>query len=91
MERPFDVVEVVALFEQRERDATGPPPRLGHRRLRELLLGPLRMRALQVAREATEVAGVHRRDVAPYRHRVGHRVLAREVELREASQGAHDG
>jgi hypothetical protein len=65
--------------------------RFGHRRLRELLLGPLGVRALEVARESAQVACVHRRDVAPHRDGVGHRVLTGEVELGEAPQRAHDG
>ena len=90
VQRPLDVVGVVALLEQRERDAPGAAARLGHRWFGQLLLGPFGVRALQLAREATEVPGVHRRDVAPHRDGVGHRVLAREVELGEAAQRAHD-
>jgi hypothetical protein len=90
VQRPFDVVGIVALFEQRERDPSRPPPRFGEGCLGELLLGPLGVRALQVTRETPQVPRVHRRDVAAHGHRVGHRILAREVELREAPKRAHD-
>ena len=90
VQRPLDVVGIVALFEQGERDTTSAPTRLRERRFGELLLRPLGVRALQVAGETTEVPRVHRWHVAPHRHGVGHRVFAREVELREASQRADD-
>ena len=47
VQRPLDVVGVVALLEQRERDAAGTPARLGQRRLGQLRLGPLGVRGLQ--------------------------------------------
>ena len=90
VQRALDVVGVVTLLEQRERDPPGPATRLGERRLGELRLRPLRVRDLQLAREATEMTGVDRRDVATHRDGVGHRVLAGEVELREPPQRAHD-
>src|SRR3954466_10010677 len=90
VQRPLDVVGMVALLEQGERDPTSASTRLRERCFGELLLRPLGVRALQVAWQTTEVPRVHRWHVAPYRDRVGHRVFAREVELRQASQRADD-
>ena len=64
---------------------------VGDRRLGELRLGPLRVREPAASRgQPPEVTRVHRRHVAPHRDRVGHRVFAREVELLEPAQRAHD-
>src|SRR6516165_2889650 len=54
MQRAFDVIGIVALFQQRERDTARAPAGLRQRSLGQLLLGPLGVRALQVARQATE-------------------------------------
>ena len=61
----------------------------GERWLGELRLGPLGVGDLEVAREPAQVATVHGRDVATDRD-VAVPVVAREVELGEALEGAHD-
>ena len=90
MQHAFDVVGVVALLEQRERDASRPATRRRDGRFRELRLGPLRVRGLHVVGEPAQVARVDRRHVAPHRDHVGVRVFAREVELLEPPERAHD-
>jgi site-specific DNA recombinase len=90
VQRAFDVVGVVTLLQQREGHAPRAPPRLREGRFGELGFGPFRVRQLQVAREPTQVPGVHRWDVAAHGHGVGERVLAGEVELGETVEGAQE-
>ena len=69
VQHPLDVVGVVALLEQRERDAPGAAAGLGERRVVAAGLGPLRVRGLHVGGEAAEVTRADRRDDAPHRDR----------------------
>jgi hypothetical protein len=89
VEHTLDVVGIVALLEQRERDTTCVAPGGRERWLGELRLGPLGVRDLDVGREPAQVTSVHRRDVPPHRD-VADAVVAREVELGEAGKRAHD-
>ncbi len=89
VQHALDMVGIVALLEQREGGAPGVAARGGERRFGELCLGPFRVRDLEVAREAPEVATVHRWDVATDGD-VAVAVVTREVELREPLERAHD-
>ena len=57
------MVEVVALLEQRERDAPGAPSGRGERRFGELGFGPLRVRGLRVGGQPPDVPAVDGREV----------------------------
>ena len=89
VQHALDVVGIVALLEQCEGGAPGVAARGRERRFGELCLGPFRVRDLEVAREAPEVATVHRWDVATDGD-VAVAVVTREVELREPLERAHD-
>ena len=85
----LDVVGVIALLEEGERDLPGAPPRSCERRLGELRLRPFGVRDLEVRRQAAHVAAVDRRQVAADGDRAPP-VVAREVELRQPRECPDD-
>ena len=90
MQHPLDVVEIVALLQQRECESAGPTARAREWRFGEGALGPDPMLVLQRRREPSDMPAVHGRHGAPDRvpalaHPAG------EVELHQPVEAAHDG
>src|SRR4051794_31304778 len=85
----LDVVVTVALLEQRQREPACATTRRRHRRLVEARVGPLGVIDLEMRRQSADMALLYWREAAPHRHRAA-AVAARELELLEPAEGAHD-